>query len=112
MPKTLTVNVPTDGVVVIARKSRRYVNKAQLDMWGGVNGYRQRWIDSMAEFIRTLPRPVAMSDARRAASVAGMAAPAHKNWYGKAMQRAGLTIDGYRKSPIKSRRGGVEAVWA
>ena len=113
MPKVLTVNVPTDGVIVIARKSRRFVDRDQLDMWGGARGYRERWISAMAELIRTMPRPVAMSTARIAAGKMSMAAPAHRNWYGKAMQAAGLVNTGrVQKSPIKSRRGGTEALWA
>jgi hypothetical protein len=108
MPKVLTVNVPTDGVIVISRKTRRFVDGNQLDCF---TGYRSRWMAEMAAFIRAMPMPVAMSQVRVAAGKAGMAAPVSKNWYGSAMFKAGLRKIGYQASPIKSRAGGVEAIW-
>ena len=106
--KTLTVNVPVGGKVIITRP-KKYTNTAQQDLFGG---YRNRWIVDMANFIRSLPMPIAMSTARIEAGKRGMAAPLSGAWYGGAMRSAGLEIVGYQKSPIKSRRGGVEAVWS
>lgn len=107
--KTLTVGVPTGGAVIITRP-RRAVDNGQQDLF---RSYREKWIAQMVELIKSLPRPVAMSAARQAAAVAGMAAPLDaKHWYGNAMRAAGLRLVGYQKSPLKSRNGGAEGLWA
>jgi hypothetical protein len=108
MPKTFSANIPTDGVIIITRRKRRDDNPAQQDCFGG---YCSRWMDKMIPFIRSLPRPVRMSEVRRQAGIAGMEAPLAKSWYGKVMQMAGLRLVGYDRSPLKSRRGGIEAKW-
>ena len=109
MPKTLTVNVPVDGTVIIARRQRKFADPAQQDCF---DNYRARWIIDMANFIRSFPRPVRMSQVRIEAGMRAMSTPLSPKWYGRAMQMAGLRIVGYDKSPIKSRRGGIEALWA
>jgi hypothetical protein len=111
--KALSVNVPTDGTIIISRRKKRNGDPAQLDCWGG---YDARWVDAMISFIRNMPRPIRMSEVRKLAAINGLPAPLSKNSYGKLMSRAarvlGLRIVGSEKSPIKSRRGGRELVWA
>jgi len=109
MSKVLTVNVPTDGAVIISRRKRDTGDPAQLDCF---SGYCKRWMGDMAEFIRSLPRPVRMSEVRRQAGIAGKPAPLSKNWYGICMRAAGLQPIGFDVSPLKSRRGGVERIWS
>jgi len=105
--KTLTLGVPTGGkVIVTGRQPPR--NRNQQDCFAG---YKTRWIVDMARFIRSIPRPVSMSAVRVEAGKQGKGAPLSPNWYGASMRAAGLTLAGYRKSPLESRRGGVEAVW-
>jgi hypothetical protein len=106
--KSLTINVPTDGAIIVSRR-RRNDNPGQLDCF---TGYCKRWVDAMVNFISNQPRPVRMSAVRQAAAIQGMEAPLSRNWYGAAMRAAGLSIVGYDRSPLKSRRGGVEALWA
>ena len=106
--KTLSIGIPVDGAIIVSRR-RKVTDTAQTDLFGS---YKGRWISDMAAFIRTFPRPVSMSTVRIEAGKRGMAAPLCKNWYGISMQVAGLRKIGYQQSPIKSRAGGTEAIWA
>jgi hypothetical protein len=107
MPKTLTLSVPT-GAKIIVSNPRKATDTGQTDLFGS---YKDRWMTDMANFILTLPRPIAMSTVRVEAAKRGMSAPLSKNWYGATMKKAGLKKTGYQTSPLKSRRHGVEAVW-
>ena len=109
MSKPLTVNVPTDGAIIITRRRKRNGDPAQQDCF---QGYCKRWMDMMVEFILSFPRPVRMSEVRLQAAIQHMEAPLSRNWWGEAMKATGLRKVGYEISPLKSRKGGIEAVWA
>lgn len=109
MSKTLTVNVPTDGTIIITRRKKKNGDPMQQDCF---SGYCKRWMEKMVPFVLGLPRPVRMSEVRKQAGVNGMEAPLSRNWYGELMRAVGLKKVGYDISPLKSRKGGVEALWA
>ncbi|MFA6198666.1 MAG: hypothetical protein WC734_05995 [Patescibacteria group bacterium] len=105
----LSIHVPPDGKIIIARNRKPNRDPAQLDCFAD---YKGRWMAAMIDLIRSLPRPIAMSAVRSSAEAKAVGAPVSKNWFGVAMKNAGLKKSGYQISPLQSRRGGVEAVWA
>ena len=109
--KQVNVNLPPQGkVILIAPKAK--VKNGQLDLFERL---RESWLEMILGHINTFDTGVRMSEIRQYIAQRGLSAPIHPNWWGivtRKMRHYGWRISGYDKSPIKSRRGGVEAIWA
>lgn len=108
--KTLTVNVPVQGkIIIIAPKAK--VDNGQLDLFQKTC---RDWIAEIVGFINQHTGEISASKIRVEANIRGYSAPLDPSWWGKcfkALRKYGWSKVRSEPSPIGSRAGGDQGIW-